>query len=209
MPRTVPRAAALLVGIALSLAGAALPAGAAGTGDVELVPAGRDGVPQTSFVVAPGDDAIRFQLVNLADAPRDIRLYGASADRGEGGGIGIGTEGSAPWLELPDEQITLGPGETRSFTAPVAAGQPEQLGAVVLEAPQGAVTVRVATLVTVQARSALPLPLWAVALAVIALSLAVFGLWVTWRGSRRQPDDEPVTSAPDARVLAAAGAGRG
>lgn len=207
MPRTTPRAAALLVGIAMSLAGSALPAGAAGTGDVELVPAGRDGVAQTSFVVAPGDDEIRFQLVNLADAPRDIRLYGASADRSDGGGIGIGTDGSAPWLELPDEQITLGPGETRSFSAPVAAGQPEQLGAVVLEAPQGAVTVRVATLVTVQARGALPLPLWAVALAVIALSLAVFGLWVTWRRSRRQPGDEP--AAPDARVLAAAGAGPG
>lgn len=197
MSRAMTRAAAALLGVALCLLCTALPAGAAGTGDVELVPAGRDGQPQTSFRIAPGDDALRFELINLADEPRSVRLYGASANRGEGGGIGVGSEGSAPWLDLPDEQITLGPREARSFEAGLEGRQlpegREQLGAVVLEAPQGAITVRVATLVTVDGRPALPLPLWVVALAVIALALAAFGFWVA---RRRVQDDAPAAPAP-------------
>jgi hypothetical protein len=185
----VRRLALVLLGLLVCAA----PAHAAGTGDVELVPASRDGAPQTSFRVAPDDDALRFELVNLADEPRTARLYAASADRSEGGGIGIGATGSAPWLQLPDAEIVLAGGETRAFTAPLdlraLPEQREQLGAVVLEAPQGAVTVRVATLVTVEPRPALPLPLWAVALAVIALGLALFGLWVARR--RRREDAEP------------------
>lgn len=195
MSRAVTRAAAVLVGVAFCLLGTALPAGAAGTGDVELVPASRDGEPQTSFRVSPGDDAIRFELINLADEPRSVRLYAASANRGEGGGIGVGSEGSAPWLDLPDEQITLEPREARSFEAGLEGRQlpegKEQLGAVVLEAPQGAITVRVATLVTVEGRPGLPLPLWAVALALIALALAAFGFWVARRRVREDAQELP------------------
>lgn len=198
MSRAVTRAAALLVGITLCLLGSALSAGAAGTGDVELVPAGRDGEPQTSFRVSASDDAISFELVNLADEPRSVRLYPASAERGAGGGIGIGSEGSAPWLDLPDEQITLGPRESRSFQAAVKGRElperREQLGAVVLEAPQGAITVRVATLVTIEGRPAIPLPLWLVALALIALALAAFGFWVA---RRRVREDGQVNPGPE------------
>jgi hypothetical protein len=193
----VRRPALVLVGLLLACAA---PAHAAGTGDVELVPASRDGAPQTSFRVTPDDDALRFELVNLADEPRTARLYAASADRSEGGGIGIGATGSAPWLQLPDAEIVLAGGETRAFTAPLdlraLPEQREQLGAVVLEAPQGAVTIRVATLVTVEPRPALPLPLWAVALAVITLGLALFGLWVARR--RRRDEAEP---APDRELV--------
>lgn len=187
---------ALLAGLAI-VVGSAVPAVAAGTGDVELVPAPRDGEAQTSFRVEAGDDEIRFDLVNLADEPRTARLYAASADRSSGGGIGVGAVGSAPWLGVPDEEITLAARESRTIAAPldanaVAEGR-QTLGAVVLEAPQGAVTVRVATLVTVESRPALPLPLWAVALAVISLALVAFGLVV----ARRRPPAPPV-SVPDA-----------
>ena len=194
-------AALLVVSLVVGVAGLAGPAGAAGTGDVELVPAPRDGQVQTSFRVRPSEDALSFQLVNLADQPRTVRLYAASADRSAGGGIGVGAVGSAPWLDLPEGEITLKGSEARTVTVPLdgdelAAGR-EQLGAIVLEAPQGAVTVRVATLVTVEPRSALPLPLWAVALAVISLALATFGLWVAWR-RRRQEREEASAAAPAA-----------
>ncbi len=94
-------------------------ASAAGTGDVELVPASLDGEPRTSFTVDTDQDSIRFELVNLADAPREARLYAASANRGEGGGVSVGVAGSAPWLQLPDVVIQLAPGEARTFTAPL------------------------------------------------------------------------------------------
>lgn len=175
---------ALLAALAV-VVGSAVPAGAAGTGDVELVPASRDGQAQTSFRVQAGDDAIRFDLVNLADEPRTARLYAASADRSSGGGVGVGAVGSAPWLGVPDGEITLAARESRTITAPLDAGAVaegrQKLGAVVLEAPQGAVTVRVATLVTVEPRPAIPLPLWALALAVICLLLVAFGLAVARR----------------------------
>jgi len=75
-------------------------ASAAGTGDVELVPASPDGEPRTSFTVDTDQDSIRFELVNLADAPREARLYAASANRGEGDGVSVSVAGSAPWLQL-------------------------------------------------------------------------------------------------------------
>lgn len=199
MTRPLLRALGVLAGLLLLVLSSALPVGAAGTGDVELVPASRNGEPQTSFTVSPDDDGIRFDLVNLVDEPRTVRMYAAAADRSGGGGIGVGSEGSAPWLDLPDAEITLAPGETRPFEADVLADElvegREQLGAVVLEAEQAAVTVRVATLVTVAPRAALPLPLWAVALAVIALALAAFGLWVAWRRRRREQEQDAVVPA--------------
>lgn len=202
------RAAGLLALLILPVIALAAPAGAAGTGDVELVPAARDGQVQTSFRVRPSDDSLSFQLINLAKQPRTVQLYAASADRSKGGGIGIGAVGSAPWLDLPEGSITLKPEEARSITVPLRtkglAEKREQLGAIVLEAPQGAVTVRVATLVTVEPRGVLPLPLWAVGLAVVCLALASFGLWLAWRRRRRAQDDD--ASAPGERVPAAAGA---
>jgi hypothetical protein len=189
--RTLRALAGALTAGALVVGLSGGPALAAGTGDIELVPASRDGQAQSSFTVTADEDELRFDLVNLVDEPRTARLYAASANRSEGGGIGVGDDGSAPWLDLPDTEITLGPGETRSITAPLdlrsLPEQQEQLGAVVLEAAQGAVTVRVATLVTVEPRSALPLPLWAVGLAVVALALVAFGLLVA---RRREHDDD-------------------
>jgi hypothetical protein len=170
---------AVLTSLGLVLGGPAGLAGAAGTGDVGLVPASTGGEPRTSFTVDSSATSIRFELVNLVDAPRTARLYAASADRSAGGGESVGAEGSAPWLRLPDAVVALGPDEARSFTAPldVAALPKGQalLGAEVMEALQGSVTVRVATLVTVERHTALPLPLWVVGAAGGAIVLALVG----------------------------------
>lgn len=172
------------------------PAQAAGTGDVELIPASVGGEPQTAFRIDDGQDSLRFELVNLVDEPRTAKLYAASATRSGSGAIAVGADGSAPWLELPLAEVELGPQESRTFTAPLALGELEsgqqQLGAVVLEARQGSVTVRVATLVTVDARDDLPLPLWTVAVAGGAIVLVLVGLFVARR--RKDDEDEPVVA---------------
>lgn len=183
-------------------------ASAAGTGDVELVPASPDGEPRTSFTVDTDQDSIRFELVNLADAPREARLYAASANRGEGGGVSVGAAGSAPWLQLPDAVIQLAPGEARTFTAPLDVAElPEgeqQLGAVVLEALQGSVTVRVATLVTVKPHAALPLPIWVIAIAAGAIALVLLGLWFA---RRREGEHDAAPVAADEPMRLPVGAG--
>ena len=198
--RTTRLLAVLLAAVALTLAAPAGIAGAAGTGDVELIPSSPDGETRTSFRVTRGDDRIRFELVNLADEPRTARLYAASAQRSEGGGIAVGQDGSAPWLQLGLLTVNLAPNESREFTAPLdVTALPEgkeQLGAVVLEAQQGSVTVRVATLVTVEPRSALPLPTWAVAIAVAAILIVLFGLVVA-RRRRKKDGDEQDDAAPE------------
>ena len=89
-------------------------ASAAGTGDVELVPAPRDGQQQSSFRVQSDEDGFTFDLMNLADAPRTVRLYGAGATEGSGGAIATGAVGSAPWMTLAGQQVTLAPKEVRS-----------------------------------------------------------------------------------------------
>ena len=200
--RTARLLAVLLSTLALCVAAPTGTAGAAGTGDVELIPTSPDGEARTSFRVTRGEDSIRFELVNLSDQPRTARLYAANAQRSEGGGIAVGQDGSAPWLQLAFTTVELAPNESREYTAPLdvtalPAGE-EQLGAVVLEAQQGSVTVRVATLVTVEPRSALPLPTWAVALAVGAILVVLFGLLLARRrrGREEQVDDavrEPAT----------------
>lgn len=90
--------------------------------------------------------------------------------------------------------MTLAPKQTRAFTAALdpsllPVGR-EQLGAVVLEAVQGSVTVRVATLVTVQGRtpSAVPLPAFVVGVAVALL--AVVGLLLLL-ARRRCREEQP------------------
>ena len=197
--RTTRLLAVLLSAAALCLTAPAGVASAAGTGDVELIPSSPDGEARTSFRIARGEDSIRFELVNLADEPRTARLYAAGAQRSEGGGIAVGQDGSAPWLDLALMTVELAPNESREFTAPLELSElpagKEQLGAVVLEAQQGSVTVRVATLVTVEPRSALPLPAWAVALAVGAIVVVLFGLLLARR--RRKKDDEQDDAAPE------------
>ncbi len=192
MKRTAALLTATVAALSLTLAG---PAGAAGTGEVEVVPA--DG--GSAFHLSPSQDSISFELVNLADSPRPARIYAASATRSDGGGIGVGALGSAPWLQLPETQVMLAPKQTRTFTAPLdtallPVGR-EQLGAVVLEAVQGSVTVRVATLVTVPGRtpSAVPLPTLVVGVAVVLLAVVGLLLLVA---RRRRRDDNAAGPAP-------------
>jgi hypothetical protein len=193
MRRTAALAATLLTAVVL-----ASPAQAAGTGDVELIPLDSSGAA-TSFTVDDDQDEIRFELVNLSREPRTATVYAASADESGSGAVTVGSRGSAPWLELDDLVVELGPGETRTFSAPLDEGalpeEREQLGAVVLEAVQGSVTVRVATLVTVEPRSALPVPLWLVGVALAVLLAAVGLLLVAWRRRRREDEDrqQPAT----------------
>lgn len=190
---TVRRLCTALLVLLLALLPAASPATAAGTGDIELVPAPRDGQQQSSFRVLPDEDAITFDLMNLAKEPRSVRLYPASATESPGGAISTGAEGSAPWLRLPAQEITLAGQEVRTVTAALdLALLPEgerQLGVVVLEALQGAVTVRVATLVTVDPHEPSELPLWL--LVVAGGSIATTGLGVLLARRRRRPQDAP------------------
>lgn len=188
--RTATFLLAVLAAVALTTAA---PAGAAGTGDVELIPSSPDGEPRTSFQLDGSQDEIRFELVNLADEPRTARLYSASAVRSPSGAVSVGSDGSAPWLDLPDEEVLLEAEEVRSFVAPLelrelSEGQ-TQLGAVVLEVTQGSVVVRVATLVTVEPRTGLPLPVWAVVVAAGAIALVLLGLLLARRRRRTDADE--------------------
>ncbi len=165
-----------------------LPAGAAGTGGVELVPPARDGKPASSFRVDRDATQLEFDLVNLVDAPRTVTVYGASASRSEAEAVSIGGVGSLPWLELPQQQVTLAGKQVRHLVAPIRTQDlpdaEEVLGAVVLEVPQGAVNVRVAVLARVVRDGPLPLPLWAVVLAAVLVTGAGAAVVLARRSGR-------------------------
>ena len=185
MKRTAAVVTAVLAALTLVLA---TPAGAAGTGDVEVVPAGGG----SAFHIGASQNSISFELVNLADSPRPARIYAASATRSDSGGIGVGGVGSAPWLALPETDVVLAPKQTRAFTAaldPTAltAGR-ERLAAIVLEAAQGSVTVRVATLVTVAPRPAAVVGLPTLVVGVAVVLLAAAGLLLLLARRRRRQE---------------------
>lgn len=176
------RLAALAVPAVLLLA--APSAGAAGVGGVELTP------PSGSSFSVPAQTGQTvtqpFTLRNIGTAPATVRLYAADA-REVDGAWSVGAAGSAPWLHLPDQTVTLAPGEQKAMSVRVDGGA--HTGAIVLEQASGTVVQRAATLVRLTAPPAVPVPLL---LAAAAAGLVLAGGAGVGVAARR-------------RVLAAAG----
>lgn len=139
-------AAAALAGVLLGAA----PAFADGTGGINLTVLGGG----TSFHLAAAAHQTatgRFELTNVTGARQSVQMYAAQAAHGTGGWA-VGGPGSAPWIALPAQTVSLAPHATRTFTFTIARDQapwgvgPTD-GAVVLAVAHGNVVARVATLV--------------------------------------------------------------
>lgn len=144
--------AALAVPAAVLLVAPA--AGAAGVGGVELTPPSG-----SSFTVTAraGQTVTQdFTLRNVGTAPATVRLYAADASQVDGG-WSVGAAGSAPWLHLPDQTVTLAAGEHKAMSVRVDGGA--HTGAIVVEQAQGTVVQRAATLVRLTPPPVVPVPL--------------------------------------------------
>jgi hypothetical protein len=169
----VRRLLAPVLGAVLLVLAVGAPASAAGVGGVEVTPS-----HGSSFSVrAPrnGTSTEAFTLRNIGTTPATVRLYGADA-REVDGAWSVGGAGSASWLALPDEAVTLAPGEKRAMTFSVRGGGAARTGAVVVEQSAGTVVQRAATLVHETTAPPVPLPLLLVAAAVALLLAAGTGV---------------------------------
>lgn len=155
---------------------------AAGVGGVEVTPP--DGSSFRVSVTDGGSVEQEFALRNITDQPAQVRLYAAAAEQVGDDGWSVGGAGSAGWLELPDQQVSLAAGEARTLRFSVRGGPSDRTGAVVVEVGEGTVVQRAATLVHVDAGSRLPLPLIVVVVAVCLLLAA--GAAVATVARRRQ-----------------------
>lgn len=156
-----------------------LPASAAGTGGISVtpIPAVKDGKPVTSFRVdlpRDGTKQVPFTVRNVEDEPRSARLYVAPVTETDGG-FALGQAGASEYVSMPDEVVTLQPGEERekSFTV-TGSDEPDELvhAAVVVEVTNGAVTTQASTLIYLEPSDRVSLPLLLVALAVLLIALA-------------------------------------
>lgn len=175
--RRLPRAASAVVVALLLVVGLGSPAGAAGTGGIEVtpVPAELDGRPVSSFrVQLPGSGSadVPFVLRNVAaDGPRSARVYLAPVTRA-GDGFVLGEEGTSPWVQMPRQDVTLQVGEVREQSFQAQAGElPDGgvLAAVVVEVQNGAIVQRASTLVYLDDAGRVPLPVLLVGLAALLL----------------------------------------
>jgi len=188
--RFIPSFAAGLA-VAAALISYAPAASAAGTGGVELTPiptVDSHGKAVTAFHVHSGAET-RFALRNLTNHAATVRIYAAAATRSSVGAYSIGAAGSARWVELPTQTVTLPAHAVQYRSMHIASkGIPPKTsyGAVVVEQVRGNVAQRAATLVyldrgTSPVRRAL-LPI-GVAAGLVALVFAVHGVL---RRRRRQ-----------------------
>jgi hypothetical protein len=146
-----------------------------------------DGRQVTAFhvkVPTRGSKEVTYSLRNTTNHPVRGRLYAATAAPDGQNGWTVGGAGSSRYVELPDQQTTLKPHETRLQTFRVH-GKVEgtEHAAVVVEVKQGAVVTRAATLVYLERGRSVPLPLVIVGIAVLLLLAA--GGAVAW--VRRRP----------------------
>ena len=128
MPRDHHRNRAVVVTLAWAVvAGAVLSLGparawAAGTGGIELTPLpafDAGGHLITAFHVslpAGGVAHEHFELRNLNDVTHTEQLYAAAAATNGHGGYTIGGPGSAGWIGLADQSVTLGPHAAKLFS---------------------------------------------------------------------------------------------
>ena len=167
---------------------------AAGVGGVELKPE-----TGSSFRLDVGEDetaSATFTLTNITDDPATVQLYGASATRKSDGTWIVDSAGTADWLKLETQDVTLGGRETQEFAFDVVGLGEDVNGAIVLEQMQGNVAQRAATLVYVEAAGPISLPLLIVVAAVVLLALAGASVAVAARRRRAEdPVDEPAAAA--------------
>ena len=166
---------------------------AVGTGGVELTPL-HDGSAVSAFHVhlAPGHHSTqKFLLRNETAKPTQFQLYAAAADRSNTGNFSVEGPGSAPWIGLRTQTVTLSPNETRTMSFDVrrttSQHGPVVYGAVVVAMTNQQIVSRAAALVYLErpgkdpvSRAVLPL---VIAIAVIAVGLLAQA-WV--RGRRRR-----------------------
>lgn len=195
----VKRGAALLTCVLLSLGGiltlGASPAGAGATSGVLLTPVPAfddEGRRQTTFrlTLAPqGEARAKFTVTNLTAGVQRARVYVASAQQGRGGEYDVGGPASARHLQMPTEELTLAPRETRSVEFRAQAGSLKAgaatTDAVVLEQESGAVVERAASLVYLRVERGVPVVPLALTLFAATCILGVSaGLW---KARRRRP----------------------
>lgn len=140
-----------------AVATAAAPALAVGTGGIELTPIPSrtpDGKPVKSFRVhLKGEEQknLQFLLRNVIKSRATAEIYAASATRSPEGRFAVGGAGSAPWIKLARQTVTLAPKEQRVVSFAVtrngAPDLPVAYGALVVEVARGAVVERAATIV--------------------------------------------------------------
>lgn len=194
------RLRAALTGLAVSLTAlvVATPAGAAGTGGIEVtpLPAVVDGEQVTAFRVelpGSGEDEVPFLLRNVEDGERSATVYAARASRSPDGSYAVGDAGSSPYVSYERREVTLAEGEQReeSFVLRRPEGDSpsgEQYAAIVIEVGNGSVVQRAATLVYIDPGTALPVSLPVlVVLVAVALALAAAAAWAVVARRRRRP----------------------
>jgi hypothetical protein len=179
--------------LALLLLVLAVPARAAGTGGIEVspYPGVVDGHQVTAFhvkVPRGGSSKVTYSLRNTTNHPVHGRLYAASATPDGHNGWTVGGAGTSRYVDLPDQQTSLKPHETRLQTFTVHGKvDGTQHAAIVVEVKQGSVVTPAATLVYLERGRRVPLPVLVVGAAVLLLLAASVGV-VLMR--RRRPATE-------------------
>lgn len=180
------RPAVSFVLLLLALLAGALPAGAAGTGGINIspYPGVVDGKPISAFhakVPASGSTSVRYALRNTTDHAATARLFATKATRDSTGRFTIGSAGSSPYVHFTDGSVTLKPREVRLSSFSVTAGphgRPagKAYAALVVEVRAGSVIQQAATVVYLEPGPRLPLPLLVVLIAAGLLALVGLGL---------------------------------
>ena len=186
---------------AASLAGAAVtavatPALAVGTGGVELTPLS-GGKQMSSFHVhlAPGERSTQhLQLRNTGSSTVQFSLYAADVVKSKSGDFVVEGPGTAPWIALKPQTISLAGGQSRemSFAVRRTATQrgPVAYGAVVMSITDKMVVTRAAAMVYLARPGSDPVKKALLPILIAALVPAVgFGahVWVRRRG-KAAPD---------------------
>ena len=174
-----------------------LPAGAAGTGGIEVspIPGVKDGRQITAFHVElprKGSRQVEFAVRNVVKEPRSARIYVAAATR-SGKSFDVGAAGSSPYASYPDQTVTLKAGELRRERFTIGLDRrlerPEGtvLAAVVVEVSSGSLVQRAATLIYLKPQKPWSIPAVSVVAAGLVL-LVGFGV-ISARQRERIPPE--------------------
>ena len=158
---------------------------AVGTAGVELTPL-PGGRPATAFHVHldPGKSSTQTVLLHNGNrAAVTFQLYAAGVTKTKSGDFSVADAGTAPWISLPTQQVTLAAGQDRrvTFTVHRTSAQHGSVvyGAVVMALTNSMVVTRAAAMVYLERpgsdpvrRAVVPLVLAAAAIAVGAAAQA-------------------------------------